>query len=55
MFSQDKEPFNFIKCSGIQKLAYKVKYIDQIYGSLIMFFGNLKVRFFKKISLLNCE
>ena len=28
----------------IQKVAYKVKYIDQINGVLIMFFGNLRVR-----------
>ena len=32
MFSKDRQPFDFIKFNFIQKLAYKVKYIDQING-----------------------
>ena len=47
MFSKGTQPFVLIKCNAvIQKLTYKVKYIDQINGGLIMFFGNLKVKFF---------
>ena len=45
MFSKDTKPFHFIKRNIIWKLTSKVKYIDQINGGLIMFLGNLKVRF----------
>ena len=45
MFSEGKEPFDIIKRYVIQKLAYKVKDIDQINGGL-MFFRNSRVRFF---------
>ena len=49
MFSKGTQPFDFIKLNVIRKLAYKVKYIDQINGGLIMFFANLRVRFFEKL------
>ena len=54
IFSKGKQPFDFIKCNILQKLAYKVKYISQINGGLLMFFGNLRITFFK-ISWLDCE
>ena len=48
ILSKATQPFDFIKPNIIQKLAYKVKYISQINGGLIMFFlENSKVRFFK--------
>ena len=46
MFSKGTQPFDFIKLNVIRKLAYNIKYIDQINGGLIMFFANLRVRFF---------
>ena len=49
MFSKDTQPFDSIKCNLIQKLAYKVKYISQINGGLIMFFANSRIRFLKKV------
>ena len=52
--SKDTQPFDFIKYNIIPKLAYKVKNISQINVALIMFFGNLRLRFLK-ISWLNCE
>ena len=45
-FSKDTQPFDFIKCNIIRKLAYKVKNISQINGGLIMFFGNLRLIYF---------
>ena len=45
MFSKCTQIFDFIRRNIIQKLPYKVKYIDQINGGLIMFFGNSRVRF----------
>ena len=54
IFSKGTQPFEFIKCNIIQKLAYKFKYISQTNGGLLMIFGNLRIRFFK-ISWLNCE
>ena len=48
------QPFYFIKCNIIWKLANKVKNICQINGGLIMFFENSRLRFFK-ISRLICE
>ena len=47
MFSKGIQPFDFIKYNVIQKLAYKVQYISQINGDLLMFFGNVRIRFFK--------
>ena len=41
IFSKGTQPFDFIKPNVIQKLAYKVKYINQINGCLIIFFLNL--------------
>ena len=43
-----------VKANIIPKLAYKIKYIDQLNEILIMFFGNPRMRFFK-ISWLDCE
>ena len=54
VFSKSIQPFNFIKPNVIQKLAYKVQYISQINGGLILFFGNSIIRFFKT-SWLDCE
>ena len=54
IFSKGKQPFDFIKRNVIRKLAYKVKYIGQINGGLIMFFANSRIRFLK-ISCLDCE
>ena len=50
--SKGTQPCDSIKRTTI--LAYKVKYISQINGSLILFFGNLRIRFFQ-ISWLDCE
>ena len=36
----------------MQKLTYKVKYISQINGALIMFFWNLRIRFLKLVDLI---
>ena len=47
MFSKGIQPFDFIKYNVIQKLAYKVQYISQINGDLLMFFRNVRIRFFK--------
>ena len=38
IFSKGKQPFDFIKRSIIPKLTYKVKYISQINGGLLIFF-----------------
>ena len=38
LFSKATQPSDFIKPNVIRKLAYKVKYIGQINGGLIMFF-----------------
>ena len=38
------QPFDFLKCNVIRKLAYKVTYISQINGDFIMFFVNLRKR-----------
>ena len=44
----DTQPFDYIKPNVIWKSTYKVKYISQINGGLILFFfWNLRVRFFK--------
>ena len=47
MFSKGIQPFDFIKYNVIQKLTYKVQYISQINGDLLMFFRNVRIRFFK--------
>ena len=47
MFSKGIQPFDFIKYNVIQKLAYKVQYISQINGDLLMFFRNVRIIFFK--------
>ena len=39
---KDIQPFDFIKRNIIQQLAYETKYISQINGGLIMFFGILE-------------
>ena len=44
--NKSTHPFDNIKPNVIQRLAYKVKYISQINGGLIMFFGNLRIGFF---------
>ena len=51
IFSKDTYlvTFNFIEHNVIQKLVYKVKYISQINGALIMFFGNSQIYFLKKL------
>ena len=54
MFSKNTEPFDFIKCNVIQKLAYEVKYIDEINGGLIVF-QKFESKSFWKISCLDCE
>ena len=54
IFSKDTKAFDFTKCNAIRKLAYKVKYIRQINGGLIMFSANSRTRF-SKISWLDCE
>ena len=46
IFSKAVQPYDFIKPNVIQKLAYKVKYISQINGGLIMFFRKLKNKVF---------
>ena len=40
------QPFDSIKCTIIRKLAYKAQYISEISRGLIMFFGNLGIRYF---------
>ena len=45
IFSKGIQPFDFINCNIIRKLAYKVKYISHINRGLIMFFTNLRKRF----------
>ena len=40
IFSKGTQPTDSIKPHVILKLAYKVKYISQINGGLVMFFGN---------------
>ena len=54
-FSKGTQPFDFIKRNIIQTLAYKIKYVVQINGCLIMLFGHLKGRFFFKLvgSIIN--
>ena len=46
-----KSPQNLIsQCNVTQhnrKLVYKVKCISQINGDLLLFFGNMRIRFFK--------
>ena len=54
MCSKGIQSFDFIKPNVIRKLSNKIKYISQINGGLIMFFGNLRIRYFW-ISWLNCE
>ena len=46
IFSKRTQKFDFIKRNLFQKLAYNVKYISQINGDLIMFFGNSRIRSF---------
>ena len=45
IFSKGTQPFDFIKCNIIRKLAGKVKFISQINGGLTMFFGNSRITF----------
>ena len=54
IFSKGKQSFDFIKRNVIRKLAYKVKYINQINVGLIMFYGNSRIRFCQ-MSWFNCE
>ena len=57
ILSKATQPVDFIKPNIIQKLANKVKYINQINGGLIIFFfffKNSRIRFFYSI-WLNCE
>ena len=49
LFSKATQPSDFIKPNVIRKLAYKVKYIGQINGGLIMFFRKFEN------SWLDCE
>ena len=44
--SKGAQPFDFIKLNVIQKLVYKVKYMSQINGGFLLFFGNLIITFF---------
>ena len=37
MFGKGTQAFDFIKRNVTQKLAHKVKYVDQINGRLILF------------------
>ena len=46
IFSKGAQPFDFIKPNLIWKLTYKVQYISQINGGLIMFFQNLRIQLF---------
>ena len=55
IFSKDTKPFDFIKRNGLRKLDHKGKFISQINGGSIMLSGNLRRRFYKKISWLDCE
>ena len=45
ILSKGTQPFDFIKPNVISKLTYKVKYISQINGGLIMFFRDSRIRF----------
>ena len=49
IFSKATQLQDFIKPNVIRKLAYKVKYISQINGGLIMFFRKFKDRIFFKL------
>ena len=51
IFRKGTEQFDFIRCSLIQKSAYKVKYISQISGGL-MFFASSRLRFFKEFGTM---
>ena len=42
-FAKGTQPFDFTKDNLIQKSVYKIKYIIQINGGLIMFFGNWEI------------
>ena len=53
-FNKGTQPFDFIKYNVIRKLAYKVKYIGEINGDLLMLFRNSRTRSFK-MSWFNCE
>ena len=55
IFSKATQTFDFTKTNVMRKFGYRVKYIIRINGGLIMlFFFNLRIRFFK-ISWINCE
>ena len=45
IFIKGTQTFDFMKPNVIWKLTYKVKYISQITGGLIMFLGNSGIRF----------
>ena len=47
IFIKEPQHLNFIKRNRIWKLVYKVKYIGEINGGLIMFIENSRIRFFK--------
>ena len=49
IFSKATQLQDFIKPNVIRKLAYKVKYISQINGGLIMFFRKFKDQIFFKL------
>ena len=53
LLSKSAQPFDSIRRTIIWKLPYKVKDISQISRGLVMFFRNLRIRFFK-ISWLDC-
>ena len=45
VFIKSTQTFDSMKPSVIWKLTYKVKYISQINGALIMFFRNSRIKF----------
>ena len=51
MFSKGTQQFDFVKRNIIQKLAYKVKYINQINDVFL----EIRAQDFFKISWLDCE
>ena len=54
IFSKSTQPIGFVKPNIIRISNYKVKYIRQVAGGLIIFFRNSRIIFFKT-SWLNCE
>ena len=54
IFSKGTKPFDFMKGNIVRRLVNKVKCIGHINEGLIMFFGNLRIRFLK-IGWFDCE